>query len=234
MEKPTDEARADAPIEGGVEPPRGENGDAGSGEAERGNGHALAAALGDTAEITALDPAGDEPLREVADPHFPVVLRGYDRAAVDAYVADVSQLVAELHATRSPRAAVKKALDRVGRETAAVLQRAQEAADEITAESRARADDRLQEADREAKLIVAEAHEQVRRLDADTEALWRERRKLIEDVRGTADRLGEAADEAIARFPSEEDVAAEAKDSDAGDSGPPTEPLPPPAETQPG
>ena len=49
---------------------------------------------------------------------FPVVLRGYDRAAVDAYVLRITELVAELQAVRSPKAAVKKALDRVGRETA--------------------------------------------------------------------------------------------------------------------
>ena len=53
---------------------------------------------------------------EVADVDFPVVLRGYDRVAVDAYVRRASQLVAELNAGRSPQAAVRRALERVGEE----------------------------------------------------------------------------------------------------------------------
>ena len=65
-------------------------------------------------EITApLDTLPDDAVAAVhAD--FPVALRGYDRLAVDAYVKQTSQLVAELQATRSPEAAVRKALERVG------------------------------------------------------------------------------------------------------------------------
>ena len=58
-------------------------------------------------EITApLATLPEDPVPEVADVDFPVVLRGYDRIAVDAYVRKTSQLVAELQATRSPEAAV--------------------------------------------------------------------------------------------------------------------------------
>jgi len=183
---------------------------------------ALAVAVGDTAELTALDPHDDH-LPEVAGPVFPVVLRGYDRAAVDAYVMRVTELVAELQAVRSPKAAVKKALDRVGRETASILQHAQEAADGTTAQSRARAEERVREAEREAERIIGDAHEQVKRLDADTEALWRERRRLIQDVLRVADELRASADEALVRFPAEDDGEPEAA---AG--GAPTEPLTPP------
>ena len=48
-------------------------------------------------EITApLATLPDDPVAIAADVDFPVVLRGYDRLAVDAYVKRTSQLVAEL------------------------------------------------------------------------------------------------------------------------------------------
>ena len=190
---------------------------------------AVAVTLGDTAELTALDPHEDH-LPEVAGPVFPVVLRGYDRAAVDAYVLRITELVAELQAVRSPKAAVKKALDRVGRETASILQHAQEAADHTTAQSRARAEERVREAEREAERIVGDAHERVKRLDADTEALWRERRRLIQDVLRVADELRASADEALIRFPAEDDgePGAPAAGAPAEPLTPPTEPLTPP------
>jgi hypothetical protein len=111
----------------------------------------------------------------------------------------------------------------VGRETASILQHAQEAADGTTAQSRARAEERVREAEREAERIIGDAHEQVKRLDADTEALWRERRRLIQDVLRVADELRASADEALVRFPAEDDGEPEAA---AG--GAPTEPLTPP------
>lgn len=40
----------------------------------------------------------DDPMALAADARFPQVLRGYDCAAVNAYVRSASQLVVELHA----------------------------------------------------------------------------------------------------------------------------------------
>ena len=80
----------------------------------------------------------------VVNADFPVALRGYDRLAVDAYVQRTSQLVAELQATRSPEAAVRRALERVGEQISGILQRAHETAEEITAQSRREAEDRLE------------------------------------------------------------------------------------------
>ncbi len=102
-------------------------------------------------EITA--PLADAARRSAAlaaDVDFPVALRGYDRIAVDAYVKQTSQLVAELQATRSPEAAVRRALERVGEQISGILQRAHETAEEITAQSRREAEDRLEQARREA------------------------------------------------------------------------------------
>src|SRR6059036_2753028 len=102
-------------------------------------------------EITApLSTLPDDSLPEVAEVDFPIVLRGYDRLAVDAYVRRTSQLVAELQSTRSPEAAVRRGLERVGEEISGILQRAHETAAQITAQSRSDAEDRLDGARQEA------------------------------------------------------------------------------------
>lgn len=139
---------------------------------------------------------------------FPMVFRGYDRDAVEAHLAALEVEVIELHATRSPQAAVKRELDRVGEETAAILKGAHEAADDIAKRSRKRADERVDQADREAERIRAEAEAHVRRLDSDTDEIWAERRKLLEDARAMGEALIRVADQALERFPPAEDGSA--------------------------
>src|SRR5258707_10706089 len=59
-------------------------------------------------------------LPAVPGPGFRVVMRGYDRFAVDAYVAQTRRQLDELQATRSPEAAVRRALEQVGDEVAGI------------------------------------------------------------------------------------------------------------------
>lgn len=132
---------------------------------------------------------------------FPLALRGYDRAAVDAYVAEVAQLVAELEATQLPETVVERALDEVGEQTSAILKRAHEAAEEIAARSRSHAEGRLDSAEREADLTRREAEDHVRRLEDDVRSIWQERQRLIEDIRRLADDVLALADDAIDRIP---------------------------------
>jgi cell division septum initiation protein DivIVA len=144
------------------------------------------------------DTLPDDPVASVTHPEFPVVLRGYDRAAVDAYAEKVVRLVSELHATVSPRAAIREALDRVARETADILRRAHEAAEETTRRSRAEADDRVEAARREAEQLARDAAERLQRLDRDADLVWQERAKLLADVGRIAtdlDRVRASADE---------------------------------------
>jgi cell division septum initiation protein DivIVA len=153
-------------------------------------------------EITApLATLPDDPVPFVADVEFPMTLRGYDRLAVDAYVQKTSQLVAELQATRSPDAAIRRALERVGEEVSGVLQRAHETAAQITAQSRSEAEDRLEAARREATQIVQGAQERVRDLDAETDRIWAERHRIVEDTRELARELLTVTDSAADRFP---------------------------------
>jgi cell division initiation protein len=168
------------------------------------------------------------PLEDVAAPEFPVVMRGYDRTAVDAYVARIAQLVAELEATRVPEAAVKRALERVGEETSGILKRAHETAHELVSRSRSEAEDRLERARVEAKSIVAEARTSLKSLDDDTDRVWAERTKLLEDTRRLADAILAVAEGGIERFPPAEEAAPEAVvERDLTAEPPPTQPIEP-------
>jgi cell division initiation protein len=166
-------------------------------------------------EITApLATLPDDPLPDVAGVEFPVALRGYDRLAVDAYVKRTSQLVAELQATRSPEAAVRRGLERVGEEVAGILQRAHEAASQITAQSRSEAEDRLERARQEATQITASAERRLQELDAETDRIWAERQRIVEDAQQLAQQLLSLAQSAAERFPAAEDTETTAGDTE--------------------
>jgi chromosome segregation ATPase len=161
-------------------------------------------------EITApLDTLPDDPVPVAADVHFPLALRGYDRIAVDAYVRKTSQLVAELQATRSPDAAIRRALERVGQEVSGILQRAHETSEQITTQSRRESEDRLERAREEAARITAVAQTRLKELDSETDRIWAERQQIVEDTRELARQLLSLADTAAERFPPAEEPAAE-------------------------
>jgi cell division septum initiation protein DivIVA len=160
-------------------------------------------------EITApLATLPDDPVA-VLNVDFPLALRGYDRLAVDEYVKQTSQLVAEIQATRSPEAAVRRALERVGEQISGILQRAHEAAGQITTQSRSEAEDRLEQSRREARQITQEAEQRVKDLDADTDRIWAERHRIVDDARGLATELLALAQAAAERFPPAEEAAPE-------------------------
>ena len=163
----------------------------------------------------------DDPMPSVADVEFPLALRGYDRLAVDAYVRKTSQLVAELQATRSPEAAVRRALERVGEEISGILQRAHETAAQITAQSRSDAEDRLDGARQEAVRLTADAERRVKELDAETDRIWAERHRIVEDARELARQLLVLTESATERFPPAEEPAAEPEGREATEEEPP-------------
>jgi DivIVA domain-containing protein len=107
---------------------------------------------------------------EIADVSFPVSVRGYDRGAVDAYVEQVRDLVAELEATRSPQAAVKQALEQVGERTKGILEHAGETAEQITLAAREEADERTARAKQEAENAVAAANTEAADIRARSQA----------------------------------------------------------------
>lgn len=131
---------------------------------------------------------------------FPIGLRGYDRTAVDAWREEIAKRFEELGSQPPRDTAVKQALEEVGQETAAILQRAHEAAEELTTRSRSQAEGRLQRAESEAAETIREAEERARQLEVDTRALWEQRARLLEDLRQLADEVLGVADDASERI----------------------------------
>jgi DivIVA domain-containing protein len=144
----------------------------------------------------------------VRDADFPLTVRGYDRRAVDEYVAELTELVDELEGRQLREKVVQRALDEVGEQTAGILQQAHETADELSARSRAQAEGRLQRAEREAEVAKTEADKYAQQVALEIRRLWEERNQLIEDVRRLADEVLATADEAAERLKTPEAVAA--------------------------
>jgi DivIVA domain-containing protein len=166
-----------------------------------------------------------ERLRDVT---FPSSVRGYDRRAVDEFLEELRNMVAELEAHQTREGVVQKALDELGEETAGILQRAHETADEIAARSRAQADGRLQRAEREADIVRRDADEYAEQVVSDTRMLWDERQRLIEDIRQLADEVLGTADDAIERLKLPEPLAAAEQDAEPTTSEAPAGPIPHP------
>jgi cell division initiation protein len=156
----------------------------------------------DTSEVEA-QPVPQEFGRSAADrirEHtFPLAVRGYDRQAVDDFVEQVADLVNELEGRQTRETVVQRALNEVGEETAGILQRAHETADEIAARSRAQAEGRLQRAEREAEILRRQADEYSEQVVVDTRLLWDERQRLLDDLRQLADEVLATADDAAER-----------------------------------
>jgi DivIVA domain-containing protein len=153
----------------------------------------------DTTEFQATSRFNRSATDRIANREFPLAVRGYDRHAVDEFVQEVLQLVSELEGRQTRETVVQRALDEIGEETAGILQRAHETADEIAARSRAQAEGRIQRAEREADLLRQQADEYSEQLVVDTRILWEERQRLIQDIRQLADEVLATAEDASER-----------------------------------
>ncbi len=136
---------------------------------------------------------------------FPTALHGYDRDAVDAHLAALEREMADLRAQRSPAPAIEEELERLGAETSAVLRVAHEQAAEITRRAQVQADRCVADAAANAVAMTEEAKRNLRQLDTETDAVWSERGRLIEDVRNVATALFSLAEDASDRFPEDGD-----------------------------
>jgi DivIVA domain-containing protein len=113
---------------------------------------------------------------------FPVAVRGYDRGAVEAYVKRVNHVIAELEVSRSPQAAVRHALDRVGKQTIAVLQEARESADKLMAAAREEGDEAKARAKAEAARLVVDANADAERVQAEAEKVLADARQKASEI----------------------------------------------------
>lgn len=91
--------------------------------------------------------------------------------------------------------------DRARAEASHVVAKAKAEAGEILAEAKAEADRLLAEAREAATALREEGEARLRELQADIATTWAERRDLLDDVRGIASRLEQAAARAAARVP---------------------------------
>lgn len=129
--------------------------------------------------------------KDVRTASFRGSVRGYDRAEVDAYVVRVNALIAELEIKSSPRAAVRHALEQVGEQTSAILQRARETAEEITATARREADGTTAHAKAEAAEIVLNAESEGEKARAEATHVIAEANAKAEEIRAKARAEGE-------------------------------------------
>jgi hypothetical protein len=157
--------------------------------------------------VTGEDPDYPDASETVAwsptDQRFPVVRNGYDCVAVDQELSALERELTELKAHRASTDTVAAEIDRIGTQTAAVLQAAYEQAAEITREARHQADKCLADAAANAVEMTEDANRRLRELDVETDSVWQERSRLIDDARGVATQLFALADDAAARFPTE-------------------------------
>jgi cell division septum initiation protein DivIVA len=178
-------------------------------------------------ESSFAEPAARVPA-ELRDVSFPGAARGYERRAVDSYVSQVNRLIAELEVGRSPQAAVRHALERVGDQTKDLLEQARETAEEITASAREEAEEHLARTRAEAEEITAgartaeaEAAEIVAKAKADANDTLAGARSEADDVIARAHReveevLARSRTEAAERLQRlEEEIAASREQAEA-------------------
>lgn len=140
------------------------------------------------------------PPRDRVAPRFPIAPLGYSHAAVNEHVAELERELAELRA-RTP--SVVAEIERIGEQTAEILSLAHEKAQETTRNAQAEADSCVANAASNAIAITEEAKRQLAEIDSETDSVWRERARLIEDVRSVAAALLSLAEDAADRYAAE-------------------------------
>jgi cell division septum initiation protein DivIVA len=128
---------------------------------------------------------------------FPIAMRGYSRDAVDAHIERLNRIIAELEMNRSPRSAVRHALDRVGEQTAGILRQARVAAEEIVASAREEANEITHRAVAEARELIVDASDETDRSRAEAAQLLHGAKEdaatLLARAREEADRIAAEA-----------------------------------------
>jgi hypothetical protein len=172
---------------------------------------------GETVEHDVLGEFGAEDEHPTAaaagpEPRFPLVRYGYSQADVDRRldelereVADREREVKELRDQVKPPMSITEEIERIGEQTASILVVAHDQAHETTRRAQEQADRCIADAAANAVAITAEAKERLRELDDETDSVWRERERLLEDTRAVSERLGLLVEEALARFPADAD-----------------------------
>lgn len=156
--------------------------------------------------LPAAPPAPPAPVEESS--RFPLAPFGYNRAAVDEHLAKLERELDEMRSKRKPLTSITDELERIGEQTASILVVAHDQAHETTRMAEEQAERCVADAAANAVAMTEEAKQRLRDLDNETDAIWRERERLLEDVRVVSAALANLADQASARFPAAEPAAA--------------------------
>jgi hypothetical protein len=140
---------------------------------------------------------------EAPPPPFPLARFGYSRVAVDGRLAELEREIDELRSRHQPPVSITEEIERIGEQTASILIVAHDKAHETTRVAQEQADRCIADAASNAVAITAEAKERLRELDGETDSVWRERERLIEDMRVVSGALASLAEQATQRFPAE-------------------------------
>ncbi len=161
-----------------------------------------------TASSRREEPTSSRPAAETEEPsRFPLSPFGYNRTAVDLHLASLERELSELRANHGPAVSITDELERIGEQTASILVVAHDKANETTRLAQEQAERCVADAAANAVAITAQAKHRLRELDAETDSVWRERERMLEDVRGVSAALASLADRAQERFPADVDAA---------------------------
>jgi cell division septum initiation protein DivIVA len=152
------------------------------------------------------DPA-PEPAPAEEPSRFPVAPFGYSRTAVDEHLSGLERELEKLRRKHAPAMSITEELERIGEQTASILVVAHDKAHETTRLAQEQADRCVADAAANAVAITVKAKERLAELDGETDAVWRERERLLEDVRAVSGQLATLADDAAERFPAAEPSA---------------------------
>ena len=216
--------RLDDPLEESVQDHRQDKPSAGTRFAEFGDRIARAFATVDRGKVDRLPlEPGEVAPEDLVDhseplasaPRFAVGPFGYNRAAVDEYISDLErELEALRHERPAPLMSINEEIERIGEQTASILVVAHDQAHETTRRAQQQANETIRRAQEQADRCIADAasnavetteraKRQLRELDNETDGVWRERIRLLEDARSTGSALIALAEQATERFPEE-------------------------------
>jgi len=152
-------------------------------------------------------PVPEAPRTQEDTSRFPLAPFGYNRAAVDEHLATLERELDEVRSKREPLSSITDELERLGEQTASILVVAHDQAHETTRLAQEQADRCVADAAANAVAMTEQAKHRLRDLDNETDAIWRERERLLEDVRVVSAALANLADQASDRFPAAEPAA---------------------------
>jgi hypothetical protein len=158
----------------------------------------------DAAANLAPEPASEvvaEVPPRTTDARFPHAPLGYHRTAVDERIAELEAELDELRGEQPP--SITEEIERLGDQTASILVVAHDQANETTRLAQEKADRCLADAAAKAEAMTEAAKQGLADIDNETDVIWRERARLVDDARSVGLALIALAEEAAERFPEE-------------------------------